>query len=135
MTPIETALAFVDAINRQHIDKLVGLMTPDHRFTDSLGKVIPGRRHMRDAWLGYFAIVPDYNIVVAETYADQSRVVVIGTASGTYSRDGELRLENRWVIPAAWRAVVDGDRVAEWNAFVDHEPLREAMRRAAAGSR
>lgn len=133
MSPTEVVLAFIDAINSQSIDRIVGLMTPDHLFTDSLGKEIPGRRYMRDAWLGYFKLVPDYRITVAETFAEGDRVVVVGRAGGTFSPDGQLRPENRWQLPAAWRGRVDGHRVAEWNAFVDHEPLREAMRRAGVG--
>ena len=34
------ARAFVDAINRQDVEGLAGLMTPEHRFVDSLGGVL-----------------------------------------------------------------------------------------------
>ena len=127
MTAIETVLEFIEAINAHNINKIVGLLTPDHRFTDSLGKVIDGRRHVRDAWQGYFAIVPDYRIEVAETYADGQRLVVLGTAAGTYIKDCRLISDRSWKIPAAWRGVVAGHRLAEWQAYVDHEPLRKAM--------
>jgi ketosteroid isomerase-like protein len=128
MTPTETVHEFINAINQQHIDKMVSLMTPDHTFVDSLGKVIPSRRAMRDAWLGFFEIVPDYTVTVNETFADAERVVVLGTASGTFSKDGEIQAQNRWSVPAAWRAVVAGGRIDRWNAFVDNEPLRRIMR-------
>jgi limonene-1,2-epoxide hydrolase len=127
MTPTETVLQFIDAINAQNINKIVGLLTPEHRFTDSLGKVIDGRRHVRDAWQGYLAIVPDYRIEVTETYADGPRVVVLGTAAGTYLKDCRLISDRSWKIPAAWRGVVADGRLSEWQAYVDHEPLRKAM--------
>jgi ketosteroid isomerase-like protein len=127
MKPSEIVLEFVAAVNDQHIDKMVGLMTPDHTFVDSLGKVIPGRRAMRDAWLGFFDIVPDYSITVDETLEKELVVVLMGTASGTYSRDGDISPHNCWEVPAAWKAVIEGARIAEWRAFVDNEPLRRLM--------
>jgi ketosteroid isomerase-like protein len=127
MRPSEIVMQFVEAVNDQHIDKMVGLMTPDHRFVDSLGKEIPGRRAMRDAWLGFFDIVPDYTITVEETLEHAQTVVILGKAGGTYSKDGDLPPQNCWQVPAAWKAVVDGARITEWRAFVDNEPLRRLM--------
>ena len=43
------AQAFIRAINRQDVDRLAALMSPSHRFIDSLGKVIEGRDKMRKA--------------------------------------------------------------------------------------
>ena len=43
--------------------------------------------------------------------------------------DGRLEAENRWETPAAWRAVIEHDRVAEWRVYADLEPLRAVMRR------
>jgi len=128
------------------------LMTPGHRFVDSLGGVTEGREKMRAGWVGYFRMVPDYSIVVEETFCDGkhgnagpsttsakadsaqddrlvlnstqddnlSAVVMLGKARGTYCPDSdslprsenpdlghpELKIENRWETPAAWRAVV-----------------------------
>ena len=128
MEPTETVLEFVKAINAQHIEKMVGMMTPDHCFIDSMGNRIPNRRAMRDAWLSYFKMIPDYRIEVSEAYASGSSVVVVGTASGHFSRDGRIEPENRWQVPAAWRGLVEGTRISEWQAFVDNEPLRRIMR-------
>lgn len=47
---VEVARQFVEAINRQDVNALVELMTPDHRFTDSLGNVASGRESMREGW-------------------------------------------------------------------------------------
>jgi len=124
------ARAFVDAINRQDVEGLAELMTPGHRFVDSMGGVTEGREKMRAAWVGYFRMVPDYSIVVEETYVAGPVVVMLGKAKGTYSTDGKLRAENRWETPAAWRAVVEGGLVAEWRVYADNEPMRELMRRA-----
>ena len=82
---IEVANEFVAAINRQDVDALVARMTPEHQFTDSLGNVARGREGMRQAWALYFQMIPDYTLSIEETYVQDSAVVMLGTASGTYS--------------------------------------------------
>jgi len=65
------ARAFVGAINRQDVEGLAGLMTPGHRFVDSLGGVTEGREKMRAGWVGYFRMVPDFEVVVEESFCDK----------------------------------------------------------------
>jgi hypothetical protein len=33
-----------------------------------------------------------------------------------------------WKVPAAWRAVVRDGLIAEWQVYVDNEPLRASLR-------
>jgi hypothetical protein len=75
-------------------------------------------------------MVPDYSIEVEETFCDGPVVVMLGMVRGTYTTDGELKAENRWETPAAWRAVVEDGLVAEWRVYADNEPIRERVRRA-----
>ena len=82
---------------------------------------------MRDAWSGFFEVVPDYRIAVKETYTCGESVVIVGSAAGTYCRGSAPHPQNRWEVPAAWRILVAGDRVSQWQAFVDNEPLRRIM--------
>ena len=117
------ARAFADAISRQDVEGLTGLMTPGHRFVDSLENVVEGRERMRAGWVGYFRMVPDYSIVVEECFCDGAVVVMLGKVMGTYTKDGELKAENRWETPAAWRAVVEDGLVAEWRVYSDNEPI------------
>lgn len=138
---IDIANEFVAAINRQDVDGLVALMTPEHRFTDSLGNMARGREGMRQAWTLYFQMVPDYTLEIHETYAQDSAVVMLGTAQGTYSHafetvqataqptpDGTSKWAKRWQTPAAVRALVEDGKVAEWRVYADNEPLRKLMR-------
>jgi hypothetical protein len=83
------AQAFVRAINRQDVDALAELMTPEHRFVDSLGNVVQGREKMRTGWIGYFRMVPDYTIAVEESFCDGPVVVMLGVAQGTFVRPRE----------------------------------------------
>ncbi len=123
MQPTDIVCAFVNAINHQNVDEIVGLMTEDHVFTDSMGTAVRGRTRMRAGWAGYFRIVPDYTITVEETFSDGSVVILLGVARGTYAAGA-------WSTPAAWRAKVRDDRVAEWRVYADNEPLRRLMKQA-----
>ncbi|HKF50105.1 MAG TPA: nuclear transport factor 2 family protein [Terracidiphilus sp.] len=142
--PVDVAMDFVRAINRQDVDALTALMTPDHRFTDSLGNAATGREGMRNAWTLYFQMVPDYSLKIDETYVQDSAVILIGSAGGTYSHafeqiqstgmpipDGTSRHQRRWQTPAALRALIHEGKVAEWRVYADNEPLRKLMREGA----
>jgi uncharacterized protein (TIGR02246 family) len=121
------AQAFVRAINRQDVDALAELMTNEHRFIDSLGNAVDGREKMRAGWARYFALAPDFTVVIEETFCDGPVVVMLGMAQGTYSADGKLRPENRWTTPAAFRAFIEDQKVAEWRVYCDNEPIRQRI--------
>ena len=127
---IAAAHAFVRAINTQDSEAIANLMTPQHRFTDSLGNVFQGREAMRAGWAAYFRIVPDYSLAIEESYAEGPAAVMLGIAQGTYSSNGTLQEENRWKTSVALRALVEDGLIAEWQVYADNEPMREKMRRA-----
>ncbi|MDE3197922.1 MAG: nuclear transport factor 2 family protein [Acidobacteriota bacterium] len=124
---LEVALQFVDAINRQNTADLARLMSKSHVFVDSLGKTVEGRERMEAAWTAYFKTVPDYTLLVDETYSHGPIVVMLGVARGTYTRDGRLLPENRWQTPAAWRATVQNGQVTEWRVYADNDPIRRLI--------
>ena len=127
---VETvARQFVEVINRGDVEAICDLMTEDHLFIDTTGKVCDGREKMKKAWIRYFAIIPDYLVDISETLVSGNTVALIGKASGTYAPDGQIRSENHWVVPAAWRAVIAGDKVKEWQIFADLEAVQEIARR------
>jgi len=128
-SPERVARAFVAAINRQDVDELAVLMTPEHKFVDSLGNVVEGREKMRSGWASYFKMIPDYRIVVDECFNQGPVVVLLGIAGGTYAAGDELNPHNRWSTPVALRAIVIGDLIAEWRVYADNEPLRQQMRK------
>ena len=121
------AHAFIRAINRQDVDALAELMTPEHRFIDSLGNSVEGREKMRSGWAGYFRMVPDYTVAIEETLCDGPVVAMLGVAQGTCSTDGKLNPENHWSTPTAFRAFIQEQKVAEWRVYRDNEPIRQRM--------
>jgi hypothetical protein len=46
-------------------------------------------------------------------------VAVFGFASGTYNGKRGLVTENRIAMPAAWKAVVERDRIKFWQVYAD----------------
>ncbi len=127
-TAADIAQRFVERINAHDVEGLVALMTPNHRFVDSLGVATHGQAALRAAWQGYFRMVPDYALTIERTLADHDDVVLLGIARGTYSPDGTLRPVNAWEAPVALRARVRDGRVAEWRVYADNEPIRARMR-------
>ena len=133
MTPLEVTEQFIAAINAHDVERLVSLMTTDHRFIDSLGTVTEGRDAMRVGWRFYFSMVADYALEISRSFVAQdggSEIVLVGVARGSYWTNGEKRPDSSWRTPAALRALVRDDRVAEWQVYADNEPIREQMRAA-----
>ena len=126
-SPEAVARAFVKAINSRDVDELAELMTNEHRFIDSLGTVVEGRKKMREGWAAYYRMVPDYSVTVEETFSNGPIVVMLGAAQGTYAREGQLRPDDFWQSPAAWRARIEGGKIAEWRVYCDNEPIRRLM--------
>jgi hypothetical protein len=104
-------------------------MMTDHEFVDSLGVVAGGRDQMRQAWIAYFFMIPDYSIDVTGVFSLGTSVVVTGKASGTVAVRGELPSANTWEMPMAAQAEVRDGRVARWQVFADNEPVRQILNR------
>ena len=51
-----------------------------------------------------------------DRFEDKGTVILLGRATGTFVQNGELRPDNRWSVPAAWRVVVER-----------HPPLRTML--------
>lgn len=124
---VRLALRFANEINRHDVDGLIGLVSDDHLFVDALGQEVHGREKLRAAWKAYFELFPDYHMDVRETFQNGRVVALLGTASGTPLVNGQSRAENRWKVPAAWRAVVDQGHVVHWQVYTDNEPARRIL--------
>jgi ketosteroid isomerase-like protein len=127
LDPERIALRFVNEINRHDLPALLALMAPDFVFVDGLGQEVHGRDKMAEAWRTYFLTFPDYRISIRDHLAVGSLVGLFGTASGTYAVGGELPHGNHWSTPAAWRAVIRNEHVAEWQVYTDSEPVWKVM--------
>jgi len=121
MDPNEIAVvrAFITAINQGDASQLLSLMTEDHTFVDSGGKVESGRDNITKGWNEYFRMFPDYRIEVQNILQDGNLVAVFGSASGTYNGTRGLVPENKIEMPAAWKAIVENGKVKLWQVYAD----------------
>ncbi len=129
MTPLEVVGEFVAAINAGDAERLASLMTSDHVFVDADGSEHGDREKMGPGWREYFEIVPDFRIEVADRFSRRNIVVLTGAASGTFLQEGELRPENHWSVPAAWRVVVESESVAVWQLYANQHPMHQILDR------
>lgn len=113
---------FIARINARDARGLVALCTPAHVFVDSLGSRLSDRANLERGWAGYFSLFPDYRIEVERMMSEGDLVLLQGWASATYSKTGRF-----WRIPAAWRAVVAGELIAEWQVYADNKPVYEIL--------
>lgn len=111
--------AFIAAINKGNVSQLSSLMTEDHTFIDSGGRVVSGRDNMTDGWKQYFRMFPDYRIEVESMVQDRGLIAVFGFASGTYSGKRGLVPENRIEMPAAWKVIVENGKIKVWQVYAD----------------
>jgi ketosteroid isomerase-like protein len=123
----DVAKEFVAAINQHDVEAICQLMTEDHTFIDSGGDIYKGIDKMRQGWIGYYKMFPDYTIDISEVFSSGETVVLLGRGSGTYTPDGDLKPDNHWQIPAAWKAVVVSEKVKVWQVFADNSSVVEIM--------
>jgi ketosteroid isomerase-like protein len=119
-------LLFVAAINRRDVEALAALMAEIHLFVDSAGNRAEGSQRMKAGWSAYFAMCPDYWIHIDQWIEKDGTVLAVGEAGGTI--DG-----TEWRVPAAWKAVIEEGKVAEWRVFADIKPVYEIVARRQRG--
>jgi hypothetical protein len=113
-------LDFIDAINCANVNRICDLMTIDHIFIDSQDNRTIGRDAMRQAWIGYFRLFPDYKIETNEIFEKDTMSCILGYASGTYMNLTNENNSNHWRIPAAWTAIVEDNRIKQWQVYADN---------------
>jgi ketosteroid isomerase-like protein len=121
---------FIESINTADIDRLYNLMTDDHVFVDSQDNKMMGNENMKKAWIGYFGLYPDYKIEITDTLQNDSIVVMLGYASGTY-KTNKINSDNSnyWRVPAAWKAIVSDNKIKFWQVYADNVKALEILNR------
>jgi ketosteroid isomerase-like protein len=105
---ILTALKFNERINQQDPEGLAELMTDDHKFIDSAGKVTRGKSVMKEGWRDFFKKYPDYRNKFTSVTVQDNIVVMVGYSTCSFKPlDG----------PNVWTARIRGGLVSEWRVF------------------
>ncbi len=80
--------AFVRAINEKDPRRLGELMTDNHRFVDSMGGEVVGHAETLAGWAAYFALFPDYEILVDQRFTDGDSVALFGRTRAVHLASG-----------------------------------------------
>ena len=124
---LKTVITFMEKINEHDLNGIADLLSDDHRFTDSMGIVVKGKKEMKHAWKVYFQWFPDYEVTIKNTLLTDDSVGIFGTAKGSFDSDEPIA-SDKFEIPAAWRAKVKDNRITEWQVFADNEVVRDIIK-------
>lgn len=116
---IQIVRSFNNAINEGNFDVLSNLMTEDHTFVTSSGHEVSGAKEMIEGWKDFLKMFPDYKNNFDRILQDGNLVVAVGSACGTYNGHRGLVPENRIKMPAAWKAVVENNKIKSWQVYAD----------------
>jgi ketosteroid isomerase-like protein len=126
---IKITLDFIEAINNADVDKICSLMSVDHIFIDSQDNLTTGKDCMKKAWVEYFRMFPDYKIEIDDILEKDSMVCLLGHASGTYRNLQNKTNGNHWRIPASWKAIINNNKVTQWQVYADNLIVADIIKR------
>lgn len=114
---------FVEAINQQNLPKIIDMMADDFHFIDTYGEQ-EDKEAMKTGWQGYFDWFPDYLIEIDDYLANEEFAMIIGKASASYLGQAD----KHWAFPAAWKVVVEGQKIKTWQVFCDSKKQLDSMK-------
>lgn len=121
----DTALKFIECINRGDVYRLAELMTPDHVFIDLSGEKHIGRSAMQASWKSYLTMCPDYMIHISEIHQRGDRVMLVGRTTGSHLRQERLaEFESGTLI---WIAEVEREQLSLWQLAHDTPESRNEL--------
>jgi ketosteroid isomerase-like protein len=120
---LDAVTHFVEAINNHNVDGIIDLMTDDHIFIDGQDMKHVGKDGMKEGWAGYYELFPDYNIEISDVVEDDAVFGLFGYVSGTYKGLKNESDSNFWRIPAAWKAIVQNEKIRHWQVYCDYSSL------------
>jgi len=124
LPPVAAVIGFVDAINRGDVDRLVSLMSPDHRLQVLQEPPVAGREANREAWYGYVTAFPDYVIYPDRIVHRGDDVLVLGSTTGSHLG---LPDEQERQLKLIWRATVRDGLLVLWQIMADTPGQRSSL--------
>jgi len=129
MTNKEIVLGFIKAINDHDVDKIYDLMSDDHIFIDGSGGIHAGKKDMKVGWKDYYQMFPDYSVEITDVIDNDSVIGLFGYASGTYKNNKDRTDGNFWKTTAAWKAIVENQKIKLWQVYCDYTSLLEIIKK------
>ncbi len=122
--PVQITLDFIDAINRNDLDKVTGIMTEDHLFIDLDKEEIYDHKTLVRWWQFYFSHWPEYRICVSELYQHENKVIVIGRTCGSHV---EIPVSREYRDTLLWYSEVVDNQIKNWHLHYDTYEARESF--------
>ena len=116
LPPVAAVIGFIDAINRGDVDRLVLLMSADHRLQVLREPALTGREANRDAWNGYVTAFPGYVIYPDHIVHRGDDVLILGSTTGSHLGLSDQEESQLKVI---WRATVRDGLLTLWQVIED----------------
>jgi len=121
----EIVLQFIEALNNADIEKIANMMADDHVFIDSGVGKYTGKETMKQGWIAYFDMFPDYKIEAVDITQNDSTVGVFGYASGSFKGNKNKHFR----IPASWKAVVKKGKIKHWQVYCETKEIEKILER------
>lgn len=119
----KTVLQFIKALNSADIEEIGNLMSEDHVFIDSGDGKYTGKETMKQGWIVYFDMFPDYKIEAVDVTQNDSIIGIFGYASGSYKG-----IKNNYFrIPASWKAVVKDGKIKHWQVYCEMKEIEKIV--------
>ena len=116
--PKLTVLQFNECINNQDPDGLASLMTDKVRLIAGEETTQKGKVEVKNAWIQFFNLCPDYKNHFTRIESKDDRVVIIG-----FSTSSNKELDG----PALWTALIKNDLIDEWRILDDTKENRNLL--------
>jgi ketosteroid isomerase-like protein len=129
MTNKEIVLSFIKAINDHDVDKIYKLMSNGHVFIDGSGGKHEGKTGMKEGWQNYYQMFPDYIVEITDIMENDSVIGLFGYASGTYKINKNKSYGTFWKTTAAWKAIVENQKIKLWQVYCDYTRLMEIIKK------
>jgi len=127
MTNKEVVNNFIRGINDHDVDRIYNLMSEDHVFIDGYDNRYTGRKEMKNGWIKYFEMFPDYLIEITDYTENETIIGLFGYADATFKNKKDELNSNYWRIPAAWKAIVKDQKIKYWQVFCDYSRLQKII--------
>lgn len=119
----KVVLQFIEALNNADIEEIANLMSEDHVFIDSGDGRYTGKETMKQGWIVYFNMFPDYKIEPIDITEKDSTIGVFGYASGSYKGNKNKHFR----IPASWKAVVENGKIKSWQVYCEMKDIERIV--------
>lgn len=105
---------FVAAVNARDIPSMRAIVTENFTYIDSWREGVVGREEVLEGTSRLFAADPGFALEVETTSFNDPHVLMRGWVNSSNPDVGRRR--------AVWRALCEGDRIAEWQAWAEGKP-------------